>query len=252
MSHSDHITAVDTTLRIISALQELDGARVTQLSDHLGVGKSTVYRHLVTLKEHGYVTKEGDVYVLGLKFLKRGQYVQHRKQVYRVARPIVAELASETGERCQFVVAENGRGVYVHVASGERAVETDSDVGQRFDLHATACGKAILAHIPDTERDAIIERRGLPAITDSTVTDEATLRDELADVRARGYAYNREGRVSGLCSVGVPVLGAAGQVLGALSVSGPAGRMQGEWYTETLPNTLLGAADEITLKLQYP
>lgn len=252
MSDPSHITAVDTTFRIISALQELDGARVTQLSEHLDLGKSTVYRHLVTLEEHGYVTKEGDIYVLGLKFLERGQYVQHRKQEYRVARQIVAELASETGERCQFVVAEHGHGVYVHVASGERAVETDSEVGRRFALHATACGKAILAHLPEAERNTIIAQYGLPPITDRTVTDEVALENELADVRDRGYAYNREGRVAGLCSVGVPVIGTAGQVLGALSVSGPAGRMQGEWYTETLPNILLGAADEIKLKLQYP
>jgi DNA-binding IclR family transcriptional regulator len=237
--------------RIVDALQELGGARVTELSDHLDVGKSTIYRHLTALGENRYVVKEGDVYHLGLKFLERGHYAQNRAPVYRMARPVVEELAAETNERCQFVVMEHHRGVYVHVASGERGVETDTQVGHPFELHATSCGKAILAHLPERELSDVIEERGLQALTAHTVTDEALLREELDEVRERGYAVNREGRIEGLCSVGVPVIGQAGQVLGALSVSAPAGRMRGEWFEETLPDTLLGAADELKLRVQY-
>ena len=251
MDSESSMKTADTMFRIVDALQEFDGARVTELSDHLDLGKSTVYRHLAALQENKYVVKEGDVYQLGLKFLERGHYAQNRTPAYRMARPVVEELAAETGERCQFVVMEHHRGVYVHVASGERGVETDTQVGHRFELHATSCGKAILAHLPERELANIIEERGLKALTAHTITDEAVLREELDEIRERGYAVNREGRIEGLCSVGVPVLGQAGQVLGALSVSAPAGRMRGEWFEKTLPDTLLGAADELKLNVQY-
>ncbi|MDS0294916.1 IclR family transcriptional regulator [Halogeometricum luteum] len=245
------VKTADTMFRIVDALQEFDGARVSELSDNLDIGKSTVYRHLSALQENRYVVKQGDIYYLSLKFLEHGYYAQHREPVYRMAKPIVEKLAVETEERCQFVVKEHYRGVYVHVASGDRGVETDTQGGQRFDLHVTACGKAILANLPERELVEVIEKHGLPRLTESSITDEEELREELATIREQGYAFNREGRVEGLCSVGVPVLGVAGQVLGALSVSAPAGRMRGEWYRETLPDILLGAADELELNVRY-
>lgn len=236
---------------IVSALRELDGARISEVAEHTGLANSSIYRHLNTLKEMGYVVKEGDVYAVGLGFLDIGEYARNRKEVYELAKPKVQELAEETDERCQLVVEENGWAVYLYFATGSNAVETDARIGKRLHLHSTAVGKSLLAHLPERRAENIIDRWGLPAQTENTITDRDELDEELEDVRENGVAYNRGGNTEGLCSVGCPVFAPNGQVVGAISISGPARRMKGEKYHERLPDLLMGAANEIELNLQY-
>jgi DNA-binding IclR family transcriptional regulator len=188
---------------------------------------------------------------MGLSFLRYGEYVQSRKTAFRLAKKKVEEVADETGERCQFLTEEHGRGVYVHISSGRHAVETDSRVGEQVYLHSTSIGWAILANLPRQRVDEIIDQWGLPALTENTVTDRARLLERIARVREEGVAYNRGENVEGLWSVGVPVIGPDGGVVGALSVSGPSHRMKGERFAEELPTLLLGAANELELNLKY-
>lgn len=236
---------------ILEGLMELDGARISELGEYIEFGNSTVHRHLSTLHELGYVVKDGDVYHVGFRFLDFGEFARERKQLYRVVEPKVEKLASMTEERCQFIVHEHGQGVYLYVGKGENAVQTDSRVGKRVSLHATSSGKSILAYIRDETLDQILNRQGLPAATENTITDETKLRQELADIRDRGYAFSNEEHIGGLRSVGVPLFVADGRVAGGLSVSGPSERMRGDWYHEEIPSYLLGAANEIELKLKY-
>lgn len=249
--NGDGLAVVERTFRVVSALRELNGARVTELAEHTGLANSTVHRHLNTLYGMGYVVKEGDVYDVGLGFLDVGEYARNRKEAYGLARPKVEELAEETNERCQFMVEEHGRAVYVYVATGTNAVTTDARIGNRLYLHTTSVGKSILAHLPDRRVEGILDRWGLPAQTDRSITSREELYEELQRVREEGVAYNRGGNVEGLRSVGCPLLGPDGTVLGAVSISGPTHRMKGEKYDEQLPGLLLGAANEIELKLEY-
>ncbi|WP_332900140.1 MULTISPECIES: IclR family transcriptional regulator [unclassified Haladaptatus] len=245
------VQAVERTFSLLTALKELDGAGIADLADHTGYANSTIHRHLTTLHDIGYVTKEGTTYNLSLGFLDFGEYARTRKEIHRVAKPKIEELAAETNERCQFVVEEHGYGVYVHVATGQHAVETDSRVGTRLYLHATSVGKAILAHLPAHRVDEIIDQRGLPQITQNTVTDRDALFAELEQIRADGIAWNREGNVDGLLSVGSPIIGPDGDVVGSVSVSGPRYRMDREQFGREVGELLLGAANEIELKLKY-
>lgn len=124
------VKAVQTSIGVIEALYERDGARIDELADALDVSKSSVHRHLSTLRQANYVTKEGDTYYLSMQFLELGHYVCNRKEVFQLAEPKVKELAEETGERAQFVVEEHGYVRYVHRATGEHAVKTISGVGK--------------------------------------------------------------------------------------------------------------------------
>ncbi len=245
------VGATDTVLSILETLQDLDGARVSEIADELDVSKSTVHRHLKTLENREYVAREGDEYVIGLRFLDVGEYVKTRKKAYGMAESKVKEIAEETNERAQFIVEEHGMAVYVHREIGERAVHTDPGVGKRIPLHATAAGKAIMAHLEDARVDELLETRGLPALTDNTLTDEAELREELETIRERGYSFNRQENIKGLQAIGVPVMAPDGRVIGALSVSGPTKRMTGERYHTELPELLMGVANELELNIAY-
>lgn len=245
------VKSAGTLLTVVEGIRELDGARVTELADHLDIGKSTAHRHLTTLEAHEYVVKEGDEYHLGLRLLGLGEYVRERNPVYSMARPIVDQLAEETEERALFMTEEHGRAVYLYRGVGAHAVHTNSTTGTRRYLHTIAGGKAMLAHFPTECVDAIVDRWGLPGETESTITDREELAAELERIRDRGVAFNREECIPGLQAVAAPVLGPDGSVVGALSVSGPAHRMKGEWLEEEIPDLLLGSANELELNLEY-
>jgi len=248
---SDGLSTVETSMRIVNAVAELDGARVSEVSDHLGTPISTVHGHLKTLHKECYLTKEGDEYHIGLQFLNLGGQARERKEGYQLAEEKVQKLAAKTNERAQFVVKENGRGYYIHTKSGEDAVLTDARIGKRIYLHDSAAGKSILAQLPESRVREIIDRWGLPAYTKHTITDESELLEELEQVREQGYALNIKETHVGLHAVGASVKTYQGQVLGAFSVSGPSNRLKGSHLKEEVPDFLKGVTNELELKLSY-
>lgn len=245
------VKTTETAFRIIELLKEENGMGLTELARELDLAKSTIHRHLSTLTDLEYVTREDDVYRTGLRFLEIGEQTRTRSDAYHLAQEKVSDLAAETEERCQFVVEEYGKGVYLFRETGARAVHTDSEIGKRIPIHATAAGKAILASLSDERIHEIIDQRGLPAVTEHTTTDETELWAELEEIRDRGYSINVEENTSGLRATGVPVQYESGEPIGALSVSGPTHRFQGTLFEETLPNLLLGTANELELNIQY-
>ncbi|MEY7851766.1 IclR family transcriptional regulator [Natrarchaeobius sp. A-rgal3] len=245
------VSTVDTAFDILEFIYTSEGVTLGELSAELDLAKSTVHRHLHTLKHRQYVVCEDDRYYLSLKSLEFGKHVQTRKRGYRMARDKVEKLAEETGERAQFMVEEHGQAVYVHCETGSQAVQTDPGIGKRVPIHAISAGKAILAELPDERVESILDRHGLPAITAHTKTDRESLFEELERIRERGYGVNYEENVEGLRALGTSIRDADGDVLGAISVSGPSHRMKGPLFEEELPNLLLGTANELELNIVH-
>lgn len=244
------VQSVDTAFDIIEALVELDGAGVTELADHLGLSKGAVHTHLATLEGNDYVRGDDGVYRIGLRFFNVGQYARRQIGFLEVAKREVDTLSESTGYRTQLTVEEHGFGHVLHISAGDGAIEADNPIGSRGHLHCTAVGKAILAHLPEERAEEIVDRRGLPARTDRTITDREALREELARIRERGVAHNDEESMPGLRAVGAPIKDADGDVLGAISVSGPLSGMDNETFYEEIPAKLANATDVIRINNQ--
>lgn len=256
MAHSSadigNIQSVETAFAVVELLQEREITGVGAVASELGLAKSTAHNHLTTLKNLGFVVHDDGVYRLSWRFLELGEQIRDTNAEYRLLGGYVSKLAQRFEERAQFIVEENGEGVYLYRETGSRAVWTDSGVGKRICLHSTAAGKAILAFLPRERVEAIVDGQGLRQVTPHTITDERELFEELRAVRERGYAFNREENLERLNAVGVPVRDADGGVLGALSVSGPSHRMKGDRLGSEIPEYMLGLANEIELNLAYP
>ena len=245
------VKSVETTIRILDALRALDGAGVTAVAERAGTTKGTAHNHLTTLEEHGYVAREDDEFVLGLRFFESGIYVRDRKPIYEVGVPEVEKLAAETGEIANVLVEEHGYGVYLHRATGDQALSLDTGVGSRVYLHNTALGKAILAHLPRDRVDEILDYRGFPSTTANTITDRETLFATLDDVRERGVAFDMEERADGVRCVAAPVTTNDDTVCGAVSVAGPTSRMKGERLESDIPELVRRAANVVGINLTY-
>lgn len=219
------IKSVETSFAIIEGLRELGSAGVTDLATHLEMSKSTVYHHLSTLRGLDYVTKCGDEYQLSLLFLNLGKQTQESTRIYQHAKERVTELAEQTGEKVHLMAEEGGYGLYIYQARGKQAVGRDLQVGQRDLLHHSSGGKAMLAHLPEERVDAIVDRHGLPALTDHTITERTALYDELETIREQGYSLNLEEEINGVHAIGAPTFDCDGELCAALSISGPTSRL---------------------------
>ena len=245
------VKAVETTFLILDVLKELDGAGVTELSDHLDIPKSTVHSYLSTLYQEEYVVKEGDKYYVSSRFLDFGIYARNRKRIYDIAKPEVDRLAEETGNYANLLIEEHGRGVYLLRTDGNRAVKSNTRTGTVVDLHATALGKAILANFPESRVREILDRHGMPSQTPNSITDRDALFQELETIRERGYAIDDEEWAEGLRCVAAPVMENGNEVIGSISVSGPTSRFRGPEAMDDVADAVLEAANVIELNMKY-
>lgn len=249
-SHNgEGVKSVSTLFSILEQLKANDSMGVSELARELDMSKGAIHRYLQTLVDEGYAVNEDGTYRLAMRFLDYGSYVRNQYPFNEYIQPKVQQLAEQTGERAQYIVEERGQGIYLHRERGENAVETDARVGKVVYLHTTAAGKAILSQLSDERVNEIINEHGLVDRTNLTVTDREELFEELAEIRERGYALNEEEHVRGLFAIGVPITNLEGEILGGLSVSGPANRIKDR--NEAIQRTLLGIEDEIELNLSY-
>jgi DNA-binding IclR family transcriptional regulator len=164
------------------------------------------------------------------------------------ARPICRRLAASTGETINIAVLSGRSALYVDQVAGSSSLQPHNWVGQHIPLHAASNGKVLLSELPAAEVDRTAGT--LTAFTDATLTSKAALRRELAEVRERGYALAVDELEVGLTAVAAPIRNAHGDVIAALSVSGPTFRLDAARLEDVVPE-LLAAAREISHRLGW-
>lgn len=241
-----------TTLNVINALKELNGATVTEMANHLNLSKGGVYNHLATLRENDFAIKNGDEYDLSPRFILTGEHVRQESVLYQFGKGELDKIVEETGEYAQLITERHGLGIVLYLQRGEKAIGSnypDQMERKPLNLHHLAAGKAILNRLPDERVEEIVDQHGLRKRTGNTITDREKLFEELTEINERGYAYNIEEEVDGLRAVGAAINGPDGNVLGAISLSGPKSRMQGDRFEETLPKKVMNTADVIEVNI---
>lgn len=241
----------ETLFAIIESLLEHQEVGVTELAEAQGLSKSTVYKHLNTLKRYGFVHKNEGRYRLGLKFLTLGGRVRDRNSLYRLARSKVQELAKETDQMVSFIIRDGTHGVFVLIRNDRYGLRTTVPLGTRYYLHQNGGGKAILANLPDEGLEAFIEETGLPAKTHNTITKKEAFRDEIKTIREQGYSISNEERVEGVQSVAVPVESPNSTDMGALTLASPVGHLSEDHIHTQYADTLMEAARELELQAKY-
>lgn len=244
------IKSDEALFAIIESLKRTNGADVTELADQLDLAKSTVHKHLVSLEGSGYAVKTGNTYRLGLQFFNTGIHVRNQYDIYHAAKERVNKLAYDVDEAAWLIVHENGLGTFIYGVAHNESFTFDSTIGTQVYLHANSAGKAILSQLPESEVEDIIDRRGLPAQTEHTITDRETLFDELEATRDRGYTMNFQEDLQGLHAIATPIID-DGRPVAAVTIAGAANRLTKERIEAELHEPLLEAVDDIELRLVY-
>lgn len=240
-----------TLLRIINGLQELGGAGVTDLADHLDLPKSTVHKHLKTLQQEGYVTTRCGSYQLEFRFLTHGGYIRDHHELCTLAAPKVRELADKTDELTLLSIKEGDYGIFTYIYNDKYGLTESAPLGTQFHLHENSAGKAILAQLPDEKIEEIVDRVGLPRKTQNTIGSRDDLFERIEQIRERGFALNFQERREGIQAAAAAVYHPKTDSYGAISIAGPTNRLQKKRLEQEYADVLLGTVNELEIQINY-
>lgn len=245
------IRSLVKSICILQVLEENEACRIVEIADQLDMTSGSVHHHLSTLKQYQLVVKEDGKYRLGMRFLEIGENVRSQLRIYHVGGKMIDNLAEETGEIANLMIEENGEGVYVYIAAAEDAVLLDTKIGTRQYLHTSAAGKAILAELSPERIDEIIQTHGLPSETEHTVTSREQLMAELDRIRERGIAFDTQERAKMISCIGKSITNNDDELLGSVSVSAPASKLEDEEYERYIIDQLKNTASVIGINVSY-
>ncbi|WP_204009690.1 IclR family transcriptional regulator [Sphaerimonospora thailandensis] len=244
------VQSVDRAISIMEILGRRGEAGVTELATEIDVHKSTAFRLLGALEARGLVeqTEERGKYRLGFAVVRLAGSVAGRMDVTQQSMPICRRLAEEIEETVNIAVLRSHYAVNLDQVRGTSAVAAHNWVGRLTPVHATSSGKVLLAHLDAARRAELLGAAGLESFTPNTVTSGEALERELTAVRERGYALAMEELEIGLNAMAAPIRSFQGEVVAAVSASGPAYRFSEERMHELAP-LLVAGADEISHRL---
>lgn len=252
-SPKEALKTVERSLALIEALaEEESGCGLTELSRKLGLNKAVTYRILLTLTRHGYVVQDPSTgrYALGMKLFELGSRVVNRTGLRKAALGPMGELGRLCGETVNLAVLDGTEAVYLDRIECAEPLRADLQVGRRVPAYCSALGKALLAYLAPAELERVLAAIDFRAYTPRTITDAATLRRHLEEVRAAGYSLDDEEYVPGVRCLGAPVFDHRGQVVAAVSIAGPSVRLSRERIL-SFADALKATAETISRNLGY-
>jgi IclR family transcriptional regulator, KDG regulon repressor len=200
---------------------EPHGLTIAEISDKLGVARSSMHGLVHTLAARGYLVQDGGGrFHLGARLIQLGINVGERLELRSAARGALERLVAATHDTALLVVPDHGDLLFVDkVLSDARDVRTDPRVSSRKPPHCTSLGKALLATLDDVSVIKVIQAVGLEPATEHSITDEEELLADLAETRARGYSVDQQEALLGVFCVGAPVRDHTGYPIAAISLS---------------------------------
>ncbi len=199
---------------------------VKEISDALGLNKSTAFGLIHTLTRLGYLEQndQNQKYTLGIKILSLSNAVRVHSIIIRAVRPHLERISHQFGETAHCAVEQGDSVIYLDKVEVQNSVYINTQIGTKNYLHCTGVGKCILAYMNRERQDRILSGH-MRTMTYNTITNAERMREELNSVVRNGFAEDNEEIELGLSCVAVPVFSSANQVACAISLSGLTQRM---------------------------
>ena len=223
--------------RIASVLDAFDEAHevlsLSELYKYTRLPKSTLHRLAEQLCQVGWIERDPGGYRVGMRLFELGNLAVEGKRLQEAAFPHLQALAAKTGMAAQLGILDQAEVVYLErIGGGSFRLPTRR--GGRKPAYCTALGKAMIAYDEEAIRTVIAAQ--MPRKTANTITEPAALRLELSKVREVGVAFDRGEAYEEFVCVATPIR-SSGRTIGAVSVTGPAGRMRWNMASEAVRST---------------
>jgi IclR family acetate operon transcriptional repressor len=249
------VRSVARAMRLVQIVADgpAEGLPLSELARALGTSKSTTLSLARTLTAFGMLRdgQPGPRYTLGTGLIRLGDIARGQLPLGDVCRPLLAELSDLTKMTSRLAICDDGFPVFIERVDGPGSVRFHTPLGQREMPHSSAAGKAILATMTGEQVRELCAQAGLPRRTSHTITDLASLRENLALVRSNGFALDDEEDAEGVFCLGAAFFGHDGAVAGAVSVTGIKGDLPA-WRVNELGQAVRRAADRVSEILGGP
>jgi IclR family KDG regulon transcriptional repressor len=240
------VPAVSRALDILELFLERSTLSAAQVTDLLGLPRTTVHELLTTLVDRGYldaVVGAPITYRLGMRTFQLGSQFADRLDLVREAQDAAAEVAVACDETVHVAVLDGSNVVYIAKVDSTHPVRMVSAVGRRLPAHCTAVGKVLLSGLSTEALDARYPSgTGLSAMTPHSITSPAKLRAHLGLVRQEGVGYDDCESNEAVRCVSAPVIDHSGRIVAAMSISVPTIRWTDERRAEWTELVRSGAA----------
>lgn len=245
------VQSVDRAITVLEILAQHGEAGVTEIATELGVHKSTAFRLVGALERRGLVEQPGlrGKYQLGFGIIRLAGTMAAGLDLTQQSRRVCEDLAAELGETVNLAIPNGDMVVNIDQVRGSSAVVSQNWIGRQNPLHSTSSGKVLLAYMSPTDQRRVLRGR-LDPLTPNTITGPDTLRAECEEIVERGHATAVEELEYGLNAVAAPIRGLTGEVIAAVSASGPSYRME-EDKLDTIGETVQKAAMEISTRMGH-
>lgn len=253
MPTNNHIEAISRTLRVLEAFEGRTQVSLNELAGRVPIVKSSIYRILFTLEQSGYVSKsDSGKYCITPRFARLAGEIQTSavSELPAIALPFMAALLRRFQETVNLGLLDGDEVLYIRVLESPHAFRLAAHAGIRSSLHSTALGKALLCRMAPAEIERILKGKTLRRRTARTIGDRATFMKELAKVLKRGYSIDNGEDSDGAKCFGAAILNSEGTAIAAMSISGPAVRMD-RIPERSIGASLMGACRDISTLLGY-
>lgn len=246
------VQSIDRAVSILECFSEdKKELKLSEISEKLGLNKSTVHGIITTLKYHGFISQneETQKYKLGIRFIEFGDLVINSLNIRNAALSVIDEICEKIEETVHVAMLDGIDVVWIVKKECTKSIKTSTKIGARLPAYTTADGKMILCYIDKNKIKNYLPKQ-IPKYTQNTITNKSLFYKSLDEINENGYTIDNEEFIEGIKCVAAPIFDHDGNVRFSLSTTGPAFRMTDEKIKE-LVVIIKEAANEISRRIGY-
>jgi len=254
MGKSTSINSVFKTFRLIESLREPNSEySLTEITKKLDLSIGSAQRITNSLIVLGYLDKDKKTkkYRLTPKWLPIGFGVVASSEIRRIALPYLKNLYNETGESISLVIREKDEVIYLDRLIARDLIRFNIRAGLRMPLYSNSMGKAILAFLPDDERDGILQRTVLDNKSSLEAFNEFAIKQELDEIKQRGYVVHRVQLSGGALAIAAPILNPKGIPIAGFNIGMPPDTSMADDKFKRNAQLLLRTAGDISSEIGF-
>ena len=224
-----HVPNLIRALRVLELLTEHPvGLTTTQITSMLNIPRNSVFRITSTLLEYGYLVRDEEslVFQLSQKLLTMGYAALSEESLIEKSIGVMRRLRDCYKETVPLGILHGNEGLVIEEVQGIHSFRFVLEPGRRFGIHSAAPGKAIVAFLPEEEREQLIKQAKFVKYNDRTISNKKDYRDVLHRVRKCGYAIDHAEEIEGMHCISAPIFNRHGYPIAAIWITGPSYRIK--------------------------
>ncbi|HAK46760.1 MAG TPA: hypothetical protein DCO79_12695 [Spirochaeta sp.] len=240
------IPNIARALKILEMLAKQEkGASISEIAQNFEIPVNSTFRIIKSLEAYGYVEEENRRYFTTPRLLYLGYAGLNKKGVVQNSIDVMHALRDNINETVMLGTMVSNEIVIIEQLPSFEFIKFTTEIGHRVPVHASAPGKAILAYMPDEEKQAVIEHLSFDRFNDATIPSKSDMLDEINEIVKKGFSVDNGEEITGIICVAAPILDYRNYPVASVWMTGPDYRVKEKGIAE-IGAAVIEAADKIS------